>query len=280
MNFLKKAFFESILFLELICSWLFFTPQFSSAEDKKNSNILDFLVKDFYQDGKQLVTRPFHLSKNARLHSVVFLAAGVSIYLLDDELAEWFQKKRNSSTDNFSDFVRPYGDKLPNFLLGGIYLKGLVFKDQKAKDTAYLGLKSILFTQSIVRGLKYFAGRERPSGNKGAYFFKMLDFSPSQNSLSFPSGHAATAFAFSSVIANQYPKWWVKILVYSTATSVAWSRVNDNVHFASDVLVGSAIGWYVGTTLTKFHQREKSNCSLAFQVDRNLAQLQLKFKFY
>ncbi len=264
----------AILFL-----WICSTPQFSSAEDKKNSNVLDFLVKDFYQDGKQLVTTPFHLGKRAKLHTAIFLAAGVTIYLLDDELAERFQKNRNSSTDNFSDFVRPYGDKLPNFLLGGIYLKGLVFKDQKAKDTAYLGLKSILFTRGIVIAIKYFAGRERPSGNKGAYFFKMLDFSPGQNSLSFPSGHAATAFAFSSVIATQYPKWWVKVLVYSAATSVAWSRLNDNVHFTSDVLMGSAIGWYVGTTLTKFHQKKKSNVSLNLGLNNNLPQVQLQFKF-
>ncbi len=263
-----------ILFL-----WFCSTPQISIAEDKKNSNILDFLVKDFYQDGKKLVTTPFHLGKRAKLHTAIFLAAGVTIYLLDDELAELSQKNRNSSTDNFSDFVRPYGDKLPNFLLGGIYLKGLVFKDQKAKDTAYLGFKSILFTQAMVISLKYITGRERPSGNKGAYFFKMLDFSPGQNSLSFPSGHAATAFAFSSVITHQYPKWWVKILVYSAASSVAWSRLNDNVHFTSDVLVGSAIGWYVGTTLTKFHQKKKSNITFGFEMSNGTPQLQLQLKF-
>lgn len=279
MTPLRKILFKSILLLGSYSFWLFFTPQISSAEKKNNSNVLDFLVKDFYQDGKQLLTTPFHLSNKAKLHTAIFLAAGVSIYLLDDELAERFQKNRTSSTDKFSGFVRPYGDKLPNFLLGGIYLKGLVFKDQKAKDTAYLGFKSILFTQGIVIAIKYFTGRERPVGNKGAYFFKMLDFSPDQNSLSFPSGHAATAFAFSSVIAHQYPKWWVRVLVYSAATSVAWSRLNDHVHYASDVLVGGAIGWYVGTTLTKFHQKKKNNSSLGLQIDRNLAQLQLEFKF-
>jgi len=271
--------------LAIIISWILiipcfcFLPELSWAQEKEKSNIADLFAKDLYNDGKELVTTPFHLSRNDRWKTLGFLTVGVTAFVLDEELEEIFQRNRTAFTDKFSDAVRPYGDKLPNFLLGSIYLKGLVFKDQKAKDTAYLGFKSILFTQAVVLSLKYITGRERPSGNKGAYFFKMLDFSPGTNSLSFPSGHASTAFAFSSVIAHQYPKWWVKVLVYSAAGSVAWSRLNDNVHFTSDVLVGSAIGWYVGSTLTKFHQKKKSSSSLDFQVDRNLAQLQLKFKF-
>ncbi|HKZ22725.1 MAG TPA: phosphatase PAP2 family protein [candidate division Zixibacteria bacterium] len=279
MNVPEKVFLRSIYFLLFLSLWNCFIPQLSEAQDKKSSNVLDFLGEDFYQDGKELFTSPFHLSKNARWKAAGFLAVGVTVFLVDEDLQKFFQDNRNRSSDKLADFVRPYGDKLPNFLLCGVYLKGLVFKDQKAKDTAYLGFKSILFTQAIVISLKYITGRERPSGNKGVYFFKMLDFSPGTNSLSFPSGHASTAFAFSSVIAHQYPEWWVKILVYSAAGSVAWSRLNDNVHFTSDVLVGSAIGWYVGSTLTKFHQNKKTTSLLDFQIDRNLAQLQLKFKF-
>lgn len=279
MNFPEKAFLGSIYFLLLLSLGNCFTPKLSQAQDKKNSNVLDFLVEDFYQDGKKLISSPFHLSKNARWQAAGFLAVGVTVFLVDEGLQKFFQDNRNHSSDKLADFVRPYGDKLPNFLLGDIYLKGLVFKDQKAKDSAYLGFKSILFTQAIVISLKYITGRERPSGNKGAYFFKMLDFSPGTNSLSFPSGHASTAFAFSSVIAHQYAQWWVKILVYSAATSVAWSRLNDNVHFTSDVLVGSAIGWYVGTTLTKFHQKKKANISLNLELNKNLPQVQLQFIF-
>lgn len=279
MDFLKKTSYQSIYFLLFLSIWNCCIAKLSQAQDKDSSNGLDFLVEDFYKDGRQLFTSPFHLSKDARWKAAGFLAVGVTVFLVDEDLQKFFHDNRNNSSDKLADFVRPYGDKLPNFLLGGIYLKGLVFKDQKAKDTAYLGFKSILFTQAIDISLKYITGRERPSGNKGAYFFKMLDFSPGQNSLSFPSGHAATAFAFSSVITHQYPKWWVKILVYSAASSVAWSRLNDNVHFTSDVLVGSAIGWYVGTTLTKFHQKKKSNITFGFEMSNGTPQLQLQLKF-
>ena len=133
-------------------------------------------------------------------------------------------------------------------------------------------LLSIVALAVIVLAVKFTIRRRRPQGEWGGLYRKT-------DPHSFPSGHAATAFAFSSVIAHQYPKWWVKVLVYSAATSVAWSRLNDNVHFASDVLVGSAIGWYVGSTLTKFHQKKKSNITFGFEMSNGTPQLQLQLKF-
>ena len=154
MNFPEKVFLKPIYFLLFLSLWNCFIPQLSEAQDKKSSNVLDFLVEDFYQDGKELVTTPFHLSKDARWKAAGFLAVGVTVFLVDEDLQKFFQDNRSHSSDKLADFVRTYGDKLPNFLLGGIYLKGLVFKDQKAKDTAYLGFKSILFTQAVVLSLK------------------------------------------------------------------------------------------------------------------------------
>jgi membrane-associated phospholipid phosphatase len=67
---------------------------------------------------------------------------------------------------------------------------------------------------------------------------------------SFPSGHAATSFAFASVIAHRYPhKLWLKWGVYGLATGVSLARVGGRKHFASDILVGGTIGYVTGTYL-------------------------------
>ena len=67
---------------------------------------------------------------------------------------------------------------------------------------------------------------------------------------SFPSGHAATSFAFASVIAHCYPnKRWLKWSVYGRATGVSLARVGGKKHFASDVLVGGTLGYVTGTYL-------------------------------
>ena len=67
---------------------------------------------------------------------------------------------------------------------------------------------------------------------------------------SFPSGHAATSFAFASVIAHRYPhNLWIKWGAYGLATGVSLARIGGKKHFASDVLVGATIGYVSGTYL-------------------------------
>ena len=67
---------------------------------------------------------------------------------------------------------------------------------------------------------------------------------PIPESTSFPSGHAATAFAAATAVALVYPRLRVPVLVL--AALVALSRVYLGVHYWSDVLVGSLFGIAVG----------------------------------
>ena len=53
-----------------------------------------------------------------------------------------------------------------------------------------------------------------------------------------PSGHSLTAWTFAHVIAERYPSWHTKLLVYGLASTVSVSRVLARDHFPSDVLVG------------------------------------------
>jgi undecaprenyl-diphosphatase len=66
---------------------------------------------------------------------------------------------------------------------------------------------------------------------------------------SFPSGHAATAFACATVLA-----WWDRRLAvpaFVMAALIAWSRVYVGVHWPLDVLGGAALGVLVATALLK-----------------------------
>ena len=64
---------------------------------------------------------------------------------------------------------------------------------------------------------------------------------------SFPSGHAATSFAFAAAIAHRYPhSRLVKLGAYGLATGVALSRYPGKRHYLSDILVGSTLGHVTG----------------------------------
>lgn len=71
---------------------------------------------------------------------------------------------------------------------------------------------------------------------------------------SFPSGHAASAWALATVVANEYhDRRAVQVGAYGLAAAVSVSRYTGRNHFLSDVLVGSAIGYGVGRYVYKTH---------------------------
>lgn len=81
---------------------------------------------------------------------------------------------------------------------------------------------------AVVNGCKYTLDRTRPNGGHG----------------SFPSGHTAMAFMGATLLAHEYghKSVWFPIAGYTVATATGVLRVMNNRHYASDVLVGAAIG--------------------------------------
>jgi undecaprenyl-diphosphatase len=59
-------------------------------------------------------------------------------------------------------------------------------------------------------------------------------------STSFPSGHSAAAFAFTTGACQELPV--LAPVLVPLAGAVAYSRVHTGVHYPSDVAAGAAIG--------------------------------------
>ena len=127
--------------------------------------------------------------------------------------------------------------------LGGRYLVPEVDGQPKTNRISHLGydlLRAQILTQAFVHSIKFAVRRDRPTGE----------------CCSFPSGHAATAFASASVLERHlgYRAAWPTLLV---ATYVAVSRLHDNRHFLSDIVFGSSIGLATGWTVVGRHGRDE-----------------------
>lgn len=72
---------------------------------------------------------------------------------------------------------------------------------------------------------------------------------------SFPSGHAATAFAAATILAFLYGTWFS--IGFFPAALVAYSRVYMGVHFPFDVFAGALLGVAVALLVALFFRRMK-----------------------
>jgi hypothetical protein len=259
-----------VIFIFSICDTCLPIPSLAES-DKNGVESLDGLVKHLCQDTKHVMLAPFHWEQNDLVTFATLSISAFELMLLDRDTQKSVQKNRTATTDRISKWTDRYTKRVTNLSIGGLYLSGVIFHDRKSKETALLCMESVALAEGVTIGLKHLIGRSRPFGNKGAFDFNPMKFPPPSYSQSFPSGHATTAFAFSSVIAEQYRSWWVKLSCYSFATVVALGRVNNNFHFISDVFWGGVIGITVGRCLVRFHRKEenKSGCELVSMCESN-----------
>jgi membrane-associated phospholipid phosphatase len=133
--------------------------------------------------------------------------------------------------------------------LGGLWAYGIKTDNAHAKETGGLELEALANTFLIYTPMQFLAGRERPTeGHGNGRFWQSNGFNTS-----FPAGHAMFTWTMASVAAHEYPKPWVQAVLYGAATSVSLGRFFAKQHYASDTLVGSALGYFIGTHIFHAH---------------------------
>ena len=114
-----------------------------------------------------------------------------------------------------------------------------VFGGRRGRRAALEGVLAIGVTSATVNlGIKPLAHRRRPD-RTGPTMFAARHV-PMPESTSFPSGHAASAFAFAYAVGRHLPGLAVPIRLL--ASGVAYSRVHTGVHYPGDVVIGSVLG--------------------------------------
>jgi len=101
------------------------------------------------------------------------------------------------------------------------------------------GLASIAVSSAVVNLLLKPLSRRRRPDRRPREVASFRDV-PMPRSTSFPSGHAASAFAFATSVGFALPAAGLPLT--ATAALVAYSRVHTGVHYPSDVVAGSVIG--------------------------------------
>jgi membrane-associated phospholipid phosphatase len=148
----------------------------------------------------------------------------------------------------------------------GVYVIGRIDGQRRVQALGLHSAESIVLADILGVGIKLVAGRQRPFVDiKNPYSFQLWRGFSGEQYRSFPSGHTITAFAFASTVTRETQFWWphsvcyIGTVFYGGALLVGVSRMYNNMHWASDVIGGAAIGTIVGLKVVKYTHSHPGN---------------------
>ena len=147
------------------------------------------------------------------------------------------------------------------YVIGGtLYAVGRIGHFERVADLGWHGTEAVFVADVATYLIKGLAGRARPfaAGDTLPNDFKFARGFGNGDRQSFPSGHATSAFAAAAAVTSETGTWWPKStwvigpLMYGGATMVGLSRMYHNKHWASDVVLGAAIGTFSGQKIVQY----------------------------
>jgi membrane-associated phospholipid phosphatase len=256
----------------LLAAFFLWTPFQASASRQEGQSppTVDRLngayVKQLGRDFVDVISSPAKWGTGDLLKFAAFIGTGALLYGFDKDIYDWVQRNKSRTSVDASAVISKFGNGgyLTAFM-AALYAGGEIFDRPGLRRTALLSLESFLTTSALVLCLKAGVGRARPNAGESSRSFH--PFSIKSGYASFPSGDAAGAFAVATTIAEESPDTVVDVLAYGLAGLVAVYRVHDRKHWPSDVLAGSALGFFVAKKISSLN---RNGSSAAYQVSFQL----------
>jgi membrane-associated phospholipid phosphatase len=198
-------------------------------------------------------------------------AAGVTS-LFDDNIGRWVRDNQSSFVLEGLDPFREKDSKPKLVDLGanqslleiggGLYLLGLIFGSEDLRD-AGAGCAASGQANGIPRHYVYKAvSRERPSYRTGTapdttsrlgdpYDISFPGDDEDWYDNSFFGGHGANVMACASFMNHRFNLGLAEPVIWTVAAGVNLGRMADQRHWASDVVIGGAVGFAIGKYLAE-----------------------------
>ncbi len=219
-------------------------------------------------DLKQSFTKPFHMTGKDWGNVGKFALVVGAVSLADESIQKSALHLRNNNNGvaGVSKYVTNFGGMYEAYTLAALGAYGIIFKNEKMKTTTLLATQAYITAAAVESVVKLLTGRTRPSYYSPGIEAEPKFFGPfakgsvnsghKKVSSSFPSGHTSVAFAAATVYAMEYKdKPIVPIIAYSAATMIGLSRITENKHWTTDVLVGAALGFLSGKQVVNNYHR-------------------------
>ncbi len=215
-------------------------PSAASLSEKLPHPNEKYFLQHLVIDQKNIWTSPAHVKPEDATWLVPSVGIATGLLVTDPDSSFGMASYHPNTWKDVSN----YGLGAALGTMGAMYLWGHITNNDRARETGVLATEamiSVLPMQFAIRGA---TGRLRPyQSNYQNNFF--------DGGNSFPSNHAALAWAFAAVVAHEYPNLYAQLGAYGLATGISLARVAASQHFLSDVFVGGLLGYQVGRQIYK-----------------------------
>jgi len=214
-------------------------------------------LKNFFKVGGDVFTAPknFEIKDWVIFSSTLGLTA--SSFLIDNEIKSFALNNQGSFNDALFEIDKYYHVESIAISIAGIYSYGLIAKDNDVRNLALQLTEATMYASLINLAAKFIVGRARPYMNTTNTDFEPFNFTWEHSSI--PSGHTTLSFAYSTVMADVYNNFFWKFGWFTAAALVGYARIYHNAHWFSDVILGGAIGYFVGKFVRNHSTNKKNN---------------------
>ncbi|MFQ5877477.1 MAG: phosphatase PAP2 family protein [Acidobacteriota bacterium] len=202
--------------------------------------------RTYLDDGRYLFTFPRRAHPKGAWLTAGLLAGTALLIGRDDEIRREVVESDEPALDDAAEVLEPLGrSEVEAAALGTFYLVGRISGNRRLRSTAATSFEAYLWTLMITSVTKGIFRRERP--NDGADSDDWFD-----DDTIFPSGHTSRSFAIAAVLADRYGRKaaWT---AYPLAALVGLATLQEDSHWASDILAGAGLGLAVGKGIVSRH---------------------------
>lgn len=210
------------------------------------------------QDAVDIVEAPFELSPSQQLLTLGAMGLVASTAVALDGPTYEYASVRSGAVSNATrplagpgrwyDRVGP--DRAALGTAGILAVSGLALQRRDVTRTSVRVIEALAYTKLVTGLAKSAFNRTRPFAGGDPMAADPGAFSGKHEKLSMPSGHTARAFAVASVLAHQSGRWYVSVPAYGMAASVGLERVRSGDHWLTDIMVGGALGYLIGRSVS------------------------------
>ena len=202
-----------------------------------------------------------------------FIVGTMAIRPLDKSAAHALQRPDRQTRRMYrrtASFVRTVAQPGSTIIGLSMYGAGRLANNDRLAAVGLHGTEALLLGGAVGTLMKDFFGRARPfvdtTGPNPDDWQLLRGWDRGNRYQSFPSGHSTAAFAAAGAVTAETSAYWpgatyflIGPVLYTGAAAVGLSRMYNNRHWASDVIMGAAIGTFAGMKVVRYSRIHPNN---------------------